>query len=157
VLKSLQAGVLLSALVCVCSAYAQALPYADADSPREAVGMFKMTMGLSARMHEDCTRRFPELQPQIEKDLVAWRRLDAREFEITELRFSEMAKMRSRFEEQFAAMVKQGYENKMVYPFRGVAPEIEAKVIRDYCKQFFRELATGVWRQRTPNMYRYLQ
>ena len=156
-MKSLRAGVLLSALACVCSAYAQALPYADADSPSEAVGMFKMTIGLSARMNEDCTRRFPELQPQIANDLAAWRRLDAREFEIAELRFSEMARMRPGFEEQFAAMVKQGYENKMVHPFRGVAPEIEAKVVRDYCKRFFRELATGVWRQRTPNMYRYLQ
>jgi hypothetical protein len=148
---------LVGATMFGCSVHAQALPYADADTPSEAVGMYKMTIALSVRMKEECTRRFPQLQPQIDADLEVWRTLDAKEIEATDRRFSEMVKRSAQLGQQFPAMVKQAYENKMVYPFRGVAPEIEAQVMRDYCKQFFHELATGVWRQRTPKMYRYLQ
>lgn len=119
--------------------------------------MYKMTIALSDRMHDDCTRRFPEQRSQIERDIVAWRALDAKEIEATERRFAAMVKRSPKLGEQFPTMVKQGYENKMVYPFRNVDPAIEVKVVRDYCKQYFNELATGVWRKRTPKVYEYLR
>ncbi|WP_157632144.1 hypothetical protein [Variovorax sp. CF313] len=50
----------------------------------------------------------------------------------------------------------QGYESKLVAPFRSTTPEVERKIVGDYCAQFFRELASGVWRQRTPKLYQYL-
>ncbi|HEY8975857.1 MAG TPA: hypothetical protein VIN75_16685 [Burkholderiaceae bacterium] len=31
------------------------------------------------------------------------------------------------------------------------------KVLRDYCATHFRDLASGVWRQRTPRVYEFLR
>jgi hypothetical protein len=135
---------------------AQSTPYADADSPGEAVGMYKMTIGLSDRMKQDCTKRFPELQSKIETDFEKWRSIDAKEIEVAEQRFREMEKKNPKLTRQFPEMVNQGYENKLIAPFKGVDPAIEKRVVRDYCQQFFSELASGVWRQRTPKTYRYL-
>lgn len=135
---------------------AQSLPYADADTSSEAVGMFKMTIGLADHMKQECTKRFPELQVMIEKDIQKWRSLDAKEIAITERRFREMERMSPKLSQQYSEMVKQAYENKLVAPFRGMDASVERKVVRGYCQQFFNELATGVWRQRTPKVYQYL-
>ncbi len=118
--------------------------------------MYKMTIGLSSRMKQECSKRFPELQPRIESDIERWRSLDAKEIEVAEQRFRELEKMSPKLSRQFPEMVNQGYENKLVAPFKGADPSIERKVVRDYCQQFFSELASGVWRQRTPKTYQYL-
>lgn len=137
-------------------AQAQALPYADADSPGEAVGMYKMTISLAALMKQNCTTRFPELQAQIERDDAKWRTIDVKEIEAAERRFRKMEEASLKLAQQFPEMVRQGYENKLVTPFKGMDPSVERKVVRDYCQQFFRDLSSGVWRQRTPNTYKYL-
>jgi hypothetical protein len=137
-------------------AQAQAMPYADADSPGEAVGMFKMTISLAALMKQNCTTRFPELQTQIERDDAKWRALDIKEIDAAERRFRKMEEASPKLSQQFPEMVRQGYENKLVMPFKRMDPSVERKVVRDYCQQFFRELSSGVWRQRTPNTYKYL-
>jgi hypothetical protein len=138
-------------------AYAQSLPYADADTPSEAVGMFKMTIELASRMRRECTRNFPQLQAQIERDIGAWRALDAREIDVAERRFAAMVKASPELRDQFPAMVNQVYQNKMVHPFRGVDPDLQAKIANGYCAKFFNELATGVWHQRTPKLYQFLR
>jgi hypothetical protein len=67
-----------------------------------------------------------------------------------------MVKKKPDIARQMDEMTKQAYESKLVAPFRSAEPEVETQVVRDYCGQYFNELATGVWRKRTPHLYQFL-
>ncbi len=140
----------------VASANAQSLPYADADNPSQAVGMMKMTISLAELMQEKCVARFPELQGTINSQVMRWQTLDGAEIAVANRYWGEMVKKNPDIARQIDEMTKQAYESKLVAPFRGAAPEVETQVARDYCEQYFNELATGVWRKRTPHLYQFL-
>lgn len=135
---------------------AQPLPYADADTPGEAIGIYKMTIGISARMRQECSGRFPDLGPAIERDLEKWRSIDAQEIHHAEQGFQAMERASPQLRQQFEHMLKQGYENKLVTPFIGMDPAIEKSIMHNYCQQYFSDLASGIWRQRTPRVYQFL-
>src|ERR1017187_1281307 len=142
--------------VLVASANAQSLPYADADNPSPAVGMMQMTISLAALMQEKCVARFPELQGAINSQVTRWQTLDRAEIAVAKHYWSEMVKKKPDIARQMDEMTKQAYESKLVAPFRSAEPEVETQVVRDYCGQYFNELATGVWRKRTPHLYQFL-
>lgn len=156
----------MKTLVLLCSAIliliapsrslAQPLPYADADTPGEAIGIYKMTIGISERMRRECSARFPELGPAIERDLEKWRRIDAQEIRHAEQGFQAMERASPQLRQQFEQMLRQGYENKLVTPFIGMEPAIEKSIMHNYCQQYFGDLASGIWRQRTPRVYQFL-
>jgi len=115
-----------------------------------------MTISLSALMEEKCGSRFPTLQQAIREQLESWRKLDHDELAVTEKYWQQMLKKKPSLAQQMEEMTTQAFESKLVAPFRKADPPVEEKIVRDYCTQYFRELATGVWRQRTPKLYQFL-
>ena len=135
---------------------AQARGYADADNPSQAVGMMKMTILMSGIMEKKCVARFPEQQGQIQADLKRWRALDSAEIETAERSWRQMEQKKPGMSRDLEEAAKQGYESQLAAPARLLGKAAETKIHRDYCAQYFNELATGVWRKQTPLVYQYL-
>ena len=146
-------AVLLAALVTV---PAQARGYADADNPSQAVGMMKMTILMSGIMERKCVARFPALQGRIQADLKRWRALDSAEIETAERFWREMEQKKPGMSRDLDETAKQAYESQVAAPARLLGKAAETKIHRDYCGQYFNELATGAWRKQTPLVYQYL-
>jgi hypothetical protein len=128
--------------------------YQDADNPSEAVGMMKTTMYAAQAMKRECQTRHPDLSKEINSKLSAWEKAEAEVLRKANFHWSVMEKKEPKLRDapaQVEAAVKGQFE---VLEKTRMA---EAKaVIRQYCQNYFTDLASGIWRKRTPRAYAYM-
>src|SRR5215475_1004592 len=145
---------LLVLLLMTSAAYGQALSYADADTPSEAVGMMNTTIVTSRKMLSECTSRFPTHQEEMYKNLRRWEETEHAVILKTGYFWGQMAKRNRKlveFNDYVEALVVRNLDNVANAPARE-----GASVAATYCRQHFADLASGVWRIRTPRAYKYL-
>lgn len=134
----------------------QSLGYMDADSLGEAVGMMQATKLSAELMKHHCTGKHPEMRQKIESELARWRVNDQAAIERSDAHFLQMKKSSpAEAAKEFAALeatVETGITTLSKLP-----GEAGAQVFRQACTQHFEALASGVWRQRTPNVYKFLE
>jgi hypothetical protein len=142
-------------LACVVtSTQAQSMSYSDADTPGQAVGMMNTSTVSAGKMLSECGSRFPESVAGMSKNLRAWQ-----ETEKSVLR-------KAKFHWGNAVRTDPNLQKLVPYVEGTVARQIENmanaplpaanNVLRDYCTKYFDDLASGVWRTRTPRAYKYL-
>ncbi|MFZ6673086.1 hypothetical protein [Undibacterium sp. Xuan67W] len=132
----------------------QSLGYADADNPSEAVGMMQTTMLTARIMKEECIKRFPELTPQLDGNLSKWQAKEADAIRKSNFYWAQMVKKDPSAAKQMPmveAAVRKGLTAVSEMP-----SEAGTKTFSNTCTQHFSALASGIWRTRTPNAYKYL-
>ena len=132
----------------------QSLGYQDATSILGAAGMMKMTIQGNDYMRQRCISKFPELQRDLEANLAKWQVAEADGIRKAEAIWPSMVEQDPRFSAMLSAMDE--YMNSIVESFERMPPDVGQKMYMHACSKHFADLASGIWRQRTPNAYRYL-
>ena len=130
------------------------LGYSDADNPSQAVGMIKGQGFAADIMLQECSKRFPNLVGEFKTNFEKWRTSEAAVRKKAEKYGAQMVvKEKSLLETPGNAeqAVKGQFEILEKMKMQGTD---EVKV--QFCRQHFSDLASGTWRERTPNAYRYL-
>jgi hypothetical protein len=147
--QALVAAVLLPGAV-----FCQSLGYADADNPSEAVGMMQTTQRTARIMMEQCVGRFPELRPEMERNLLKWQTTEASAIRKSNYYWAEMAKKDARVGANTPAV--ETAIRKSIAAVSEMPGEAGAQAFRQVCGNHFASLASGIWRTRTPKAYTYL-
>ena len=135
-------------------AVAQSLGYLDADTPSEAVGMMKSSMYTAEFLKRECSARFLDQAGQIEADLTRWKATEARALERADHYWAEMAAKEPKLPEMLARA--ETYLKESLKLLEQFDPARRSHVFSQYCRQYFADLASGVWRRRTPRLYEFL-
>jgi hypothetical protein len=141
-------------LLFVSPVFAQSLGYADADNPSQAVGMMKSTLIAANKMRTECASRFPELDGAMAKNFETWTTNERVVISKTESYWNRML-MREPKLAEYAAYVETAVMRNLetVASMPGGSGNT---VVRQLCARHFEELASGVWRARTPRAYKFL-
>jgi hypothetical protein len=141
---------LLAPVVC----NAQSMAYSDADTPSEAVGMMNSTIAIAGALMKGCSSRYPQLSRELNANLDKWKSTNARVIEKTEHYWGEMQKKQPKLAEQTT------YAGTVALKSLDVAASAPGsagvKAAEQYCRQHFADLASGVWRSRTPRAYAFM-
>jgi hypothetical protein len=146
---------LIAGVVFPVAGICQSMGYLDADSPAEAAAMIYATKISSRVMQEACVGRFADLKEPIETDISAWQKKEAAVIARADGYFEQFSrrypKEAQTYVETTEEMMKKAIELQAQMP-----GEAGAAVFRQACVNHFAALASGVWRQRTPNVYKYM-
>jgi len=140
-------------------AFPQSLPYSDADNPGEAVGLLKATVITSKAVLAECTKRFPDQGSRMRSDLETWRDQEADVIARAEFFWEEMKRKDPKLADMeafLASAALKPFEILDSVPTSGGESQPQIQVISQYCSKYFHDLASGVWRVRTPKTYEYL-
>jgi len=149
----------LSVLMLPLSSLSQSLTYSDADNSSEAVGLIKGTVIASQTVLAECTRRFPDQASEMRSNLAIWQKQEAGVIAKVEYFWAEMKREDARLgemEAQLASGALNQFELLEKAWTLGDKSQPQVQVVRQYCGKYFRNLASGVWRARTPKAYRYM-
>jgi len=146
---------LVSALLEGPTCQAQSLAYLDAQSPSGAVAMMKTTLRIADRFRQKCVSRFPDLADSIDKDLAIWKGREEAIIRLAEDQWLNFLTLEPRLPEAISASVSMA---ESVFEKQSELPEpMGRELVASICARHFSTLASGVWRERTPNAYRYLE
>jgi hypothetical protein len=151
---SMRPLVLLLIFTACSSTFGQALSYQDADTPSEAVGMMNTTLVTNRKMLSECVKRFPEQEGEMSRNLRAWEEKEAPAIRRAQYFWSQMAKRDPKmieFSQYVESIVVKNMENVANAP-SGFGNQVLAAV----CDKHFSDLASGIWRSRTPKAYIFL-
>lgn len=148
---------LLSALLACTAAQSQSLGYQDADTPSEAVGMMNSTLVMAAKMYSECSKRFPDLAEGMNRDFTTWKTKEARDIGLARFHWAEMEKSQPKLQGMKAYAESAIVQQLQLAEGRPEVGGVDGgKVVRDMCTSHFANLASGIWRDRTPRAYQYL-
>lgn len=153
-MKSRKPLLLWAAALLPVLATAQSMGYIDADTAGEAVGMMQTTQLTARVMREQCGNRFPELALEIDGNLAKWQAQEAPAIRKSNHYWAEMVKKDPSLPKQMPvieASIRKGLAAVSEMP-----GEAGARAFSQVCRQHFSALASGAWRVRTPNAYKYL-
>lgn len=152
-MRFLRLAVLMLLFTCG-AANSQSLSYQDADTQGEALGMMNTTLVANRVMLEQCSSRFPQHKEEMVRNLRVWEEREQSNILKSRFFWAQASKRDPKFAKMDAyieSVVMNNMDNLSKAPFEQ-APE----VLSDYCRKHFSELASGIWRTRTPKAYRFL-
>jgi hypothetical protein len=130
------------------------LGYMDADNPGEAVGMIKTQAYGADSMMRECSSRFPVLTDELKTNLKKWQVTEASVLKKADKHWAIMVEKDRRLLEtpkQADQAIKGQFDI-----LEKTQSERSAEVLKAYCRQHFSNLASGIWRERTPRAYGYM-
>ena len=132
----------------------QSLGYSDADTPSEAIGMMKTNMHTAEVLKRECSARLPDKATEMEKNLNRWKEVEAHALERTDHYWGQMIQKEPRLEEVLtrAETAIKG----QIELLEKTDSDKRLGAVSQFCVQHFSDLASGVWRQRTPRLYAFL-
>ena len=132
----------------ICSA--QVVSYADADNLGQALSMMKTSLTVATSMRARCAASVPSLAPEIDENLSIWRTRESDVIGKTERAIRLIAAERPDDVRKANELIIRGLTNQLaVAEKQGTLPAL--------CRRHFSELASGVWRQRTPRLYKFIE
>jgi hypothetical protein len=134
--------------------FGQSSAYEDASSPLGAVGMMQMTLHANALIKSKCTGKFPFLAAEIEDNLSKWQENESHNISIAEAKWPGMVNQEPKFLQMIELQEKT--LNGILNSFEQMPKETGDQMYLNTCRKRFAELASGIWRRRTPLAYRYL-
>jgi hypothetical protein len=147
--------ILASLIACFAgSAFSQSAGYSDAGSPGEALGMMHSTLVVTEKMLTECSARFPQHAPEMKSNLRQWEDRERQVIVKTRYHWAKVAKRDAKLQE-LTPYYEAAVENNLKTVARMPGAE-ESGAVADYCRKHFANLASGVWRLRTPRAYKYL-
>jgi hypothetical protein len=133
----------------------QPLKYTDADTPDEAVGIMRAAIETTDILRNRCIQHDPTLQEGIDADLSKWRATERLVLEKTMFHWNSASAKEPRLTE-ILKLVEEALNASLTFLSEMTAPA-GRDGIREYCLQYFNDLASGVWRTRTPKAYEYME
>ena len=135
-------------------AQAQSLGYLDAETQMGAVSMLVVTTRTARFVEEKCKALFPEKSEAIDADFAKWKAAESRGLKKAEALWPSIVEREPEVE-QLAAYavdnVKRQFESMQSMPNgRSVV------VLDEVCSKYFAQLASGIWRKRTPKAYEFI-
>jgi hypothetical protein len=124
-------------------------PPPDASSPTAAILMMRTTVRIAERLKTQCAGRYPDLQQGIDQNLSSWKSAEAHAIGQSEARWPALVDAHADFATADDAAVGLGAQFLLG---RFTAPDNQA-LGKIMCKKYFADLASGIWRQRTPKVY----
>jgi hypothetical protein len=149
-----KAMLLLAAACLPAWAVAQPAGYVDAFTPGEAVGMMQTTQLTARIMREQCGNRFPALALEIDGNLAKWQAREAAAIRKSDFHWAEMVRKDAGLGRHIP--VVEAAIRKNLAAVSGIPGEAGARAFAQVCSRHFAALASGAWRTRTPNAYKYL-
>lgn len=128
--------------------------YMDADNQYQAIGLIKSTIYTAQIMQNECQSRFPELGNEFKANLNSWEKTEAEVLRKTNLYWETSERTHPKLHEARALIdTAVKYQFKMLENSR-IAGFMEIE--QEYCHNYFADLASGIWRKRTPRAYKYM-
>ncbi len=135
-------------------AVAQTLGYSDADNPSQAVGMMKNNVFSAQVLLRECSARLPGHVVEMASQLKQWQTVEAHGIERAEHYWDQMVEKQPSLREQLVR--SETYLKGNIKLLEDMNPRNKAETISTFCRQHFADLASGIWRQRTPRLYQFL-
>ena len=136
-------------------ALSQTDPYYDADNPFQAIGMMQAARFNAETMLTECTSRFPDQAKELKADLDVWKSAEV----------ANIRKANYQWNLAFSSHPTEDANKKRQWRVGTLAQfeviekmdQNEARYIEsEHCQKYFADLASGVWHQRTPKMYAFM-
>jgi TPR repeat protein len=126
-------------------------PPRDASSPEMAIAMIEGMRRGAEYMQHQCIQLHPELQTEIDRDYSTWKTNEAHAISRSDNQWaSEASKPElTQLADSLAKFDARASLDKVHSTNSSVGTEL-------LCKKYFADLASGIWRQRTPRVYEYL-
>ena len=134
---------------------AQSLAYKDATNPLGAVVMLQSTIRGAKHMQERCKELYPELTASINNALQKWLFLEQPLVRKASLLWPKILQHRPETA-NVLGMMDRTIDSNIENASKLIAPD-GGDFVKNLCSQHFNDLASGVWRRRTPNMYYLLE
>jgi hypothetical protein len=151
--KLLSRIVPLTLLIPSCG-FGQSLGYLDADTLNEAVAMIIVTNQTAETMRVRCIVHDKTLKDGIDADLLKWRNTER---QVLGKAINYWNRAVEKDPRQQGVLVQS--ERLIEANFKSLS-EMSAssgrEVMRQFCIQHFSDLASGIWRARTPRAYEYI-
>lgn len=126
-------------------------PPPDATTPTMAIEMMKATLRSADYLRDQCIQRLPSLQPEIDLNLTMWKSTEAHAINQAETQWSALAVGHPEFESSLKIAVIA------VDAGLSIASKSNASLGTElFCRKYFADLQSGVWRTRTPMVYTFL-
>lgn len=135
--------------------YGQSAGYLDADSLGEAAGMMYSTKMGNRIFKARCIEKFPDMAQQIEADLVAWQNTEADAIRKADAYYELYRSQNPKASAEMASVLEMAFK-KNIDGMAELPGEAGTALFRQVCEKHFSALASGAWRERTPNAYKYL-
>ncbi len=133
----------------------QSMGYLDADSLGEAVGMLYATKISNRVMQAQCIASLPDLKDSIAADLAAWQEKEAAVIAKADTYFEQFMKQSPKDAETYLRTTEEMLTKNMAMVAQ-MPGDAGKSVLRQACVGHFSALASGAWRERTPNTYKYM-
>ena len=127
---------------------AQESEFADADSFDSAVRLMKLSLHGLGYMETRCTTSFPKLKGEIESHIAKYKARERHAIRVAEARWAEMYKQMPQVLDASLAAVEVAVDGSLALA--------DNDTLRRVCGGYFAQYSSGVWRQRTPRVYEYL-
>lgn len=145
-------GTLLALISCLSAAQQQA--YTDSENFAQAVGRINAARVGADAMLKECGRRYPDLQTPMSQGLAVWKEKEKSVLNKADAGWALALKIDpslSGVEPYIERTIAQNLEQVAGAPFAQ-----STEMARLFCTRYFDDLASGIWRSRTPNAYHFL-
>lgn len=124
-------------------------PPRDASSPQAAVAMMEGMLRGADTMENRCIQLHPDLRVEIDRDYFAWKSNEAVAIDHANKQWAAQKTELKQTADSIATSGAQASVDRIDAVNGSVGSTI-------WCKKYFSDLASGVWRQRTPQLYQFL-
>ncbi len=125
-------------------------PQPDANSELEAVAMMITTLHIADHLKSTCSELDPKLQSDVELNLLKWKTGEEAAINKAQKKWDELSKTAP-------SLSSLALINTLPQlPFHDSANPGQKKIAQVYCRKYFADLASGIWRKRLPKVYAYL-
>lgn len=132
---------------------AKAASFQDANDMHEAAGMMENRIVDARIFQRECSNRLPQLNDEIKDHVATWQRMDATEIRKANYYWSVMITQHPTDTSQ----INEFMASNAIKTINAASQDgSNGKGLTKFCKLYFVNLASGVWRERTPKMYQYL-
>jgi TPR repeat protein len=126
-------------------------PPPDATTPTMAIEMMKATLRSADYLRDQCIQRLPSLQPEIDLNLTTWKSTEAHAINQAETRWFSLAVGHPELESSLKIAVISVDAGLNIVSKSNASLGTEL-----FCRKYFADLQSGVWRTRTPMVYTFL-
>jgi len=127
-------------------------PPPDASSPTAAISMMRTTARIAEDLKTRCVDRYPDLRDEIDQDFSSWKSAEAHTIGQSEARWPALVDAHPELATTGDVAVGLGVQ---IFSRQLTASNNEV-IGKLACKKYFADLASGIWRKRTPKMYGFL-
>lgn len=139
-------------LFCI-TPHAKAASFQDANDMHEAAGMMENRIVDARIFQKECSHHFPQLIDEIKGHVATWQRTDATEIRKANYYWSVMKIQHP----SDTSQINDSMASNAIKVIKATSQNGSNETgLAKFCKLYFANLASGVWRKRTPKMYQYL-